>query len=196
MKKIIPDNGVLIPETAKCVFKGEVFDVYQWPQQMFDGTSATFEMLKRPDTAEIIAIKDNKLIVLKEEQPGLPAHYSLPAGRNDVPGEDSLGAAQRELLEETGMVFKTWKLHKVIQPYVKIEWFIYQWIATDFVENKGQDVEVHGEKIVVMEKSLDEVKQLLDDPLNRYVPREVFGELSSFDELIAMPEFKGKEVDH
>ncbi len=36
-----------IPPNAKRVFKGIIFDVYQWQQKMFDGSKETFEMLKR-----------------------------------------------------------------------------------------------------------------------------------------------------
>lgn len=50
-----------IPINARRVFKGIIFDVYQWEQKMFDGNFKTFEMLKRPNTVEIIAIRDNKI---------------------------------------------------------------------------------------------------------------------------------------
>jgi len=43
--------------------------VYQWPQKMFDGSTATFEMIKRPDTVQIIATVGNKILMTQEEQP-------------------------------------------------------------------------------------------------------------------------------
>ena len=72
MKKIVPSNAVLIPRHAKRVFKGEIFEVYQWPQEMFDGSIKTFEMVRRPDTVATIAVIEDKIIVLEEEQPNLP----------------------------------------------------------------------------------------------------------------------------
>lgn len=33
-----------IPSTAKRVFKGIIFDVYRWEQEMFDETTSTFEI--------------------------------------------------------------------------------------------------------------------------------------------------------
>ena len=35
-----------VPKQAKRVFKGVIFDVYQWEQEMFDGTKEIFEKLK------------------------------------------------------------------------------------------------------------------------------------------------------
>lgn len=195
MKKIVPNNAVLIPDNAQRVFRGVIYDVYQWPQTMFDGSTKTFEMLKRADTVEIIAIHDNKLVVLNEEQPNLPLHYTLPAGRHDVPGETELEAAKRELLEETGMVFREWKLLSVVQPFAKTEWFVYQFLATDRTEIKAQAVEQDGEKITIMEKTLAEVKAMIKDPLNRYLPAKPLADIDSFEELASRPEFAGQIVD-
>ena len=45
-----------IPKDARCVFKGVIFEVWQWEQKMFDGSMATFERIKRPDTVVIIQL--------------------------------------------------------------------------------------------------------------------------------------------
>ena len=45
-----------MPEHAKKVFSGVMFDVYQWEQEMYDGSTATFEKLTRPDTAQVIPV--------------------------------------------------------------------------------------------------------------------------------------------
>ena len=65
MRKFVPATAKLIPEEAKKVFQGEIFAVYQWPQEMFDGSFATFEMLRRADTVKILAV------VTEEEARGL-----------------------------------------------------------------------------------------------------------------------------
>lgn len=53
------------------MFKGVIFDVYQWEQEMFDGTTQTFEKLKRPDTIMVIPVtEDGKIILTEQEQPG------------------------------------------------------------------------------------------------------------------------------
>jgi hypothetical protein len=70
VKKIVPANAILIPDNAKCVFKGEIFAIYQWPQKMVDDSTEIFEMAKRSDTVEFIAVKDRKLLLINEAQPG------------------------------------------------------------------------------------------------------------------------------
>ena len=56
MRKYIPEWAKLVPKEAKKVFSGVIYDVYQWPQEMFDGSMQTFEMLGRPDTVKILAV--------------------------------------------------------------------------------------------------------------------------------------------
>src|ERR1700691_3967497 len=119
MRSYIPSDARLIPDQANCVFRGKIYDVYQWQQQMFDGSFETFEMLKRPDTVKALAIKDDSLVVLEQEQPGSKLFFDLPGGRHDVASETELEAVKREMLEETGLTFGSWKLIEVTQPFSK-----------------------------------------------------------------------------
>ncbi len=81
MKKVIRTNASLIPETAERVFEGQVFDVYQWPQKMFDGSTATFEMAKRCETVTVIGVAQNKILVINDEQPHKGLQINFPGGR-------------------------------------------------------------------------------------------------------------------
>ena len=83
MKKTVPDGAILIPDNGTKVFKGNIFDVYQWPQTMFGGSTKTFEMLWRPDTVQIIGVKDDKIVLVKDEQPGRSVRTHFPGGRTD-----------------------------------------------------------------------------------------------------------------
>ena len=102
MKIERPKSKQPIPENAKLVFKGQIFDVYQWEQELFDGSRATFERLKRPDTAVVFGVlPDGKILLTEQEQPGKPPYIGATGGRIDK-GEEPLAAAKRELLEESG----------------------------------------------------------------------------------------------
>lgn len=194
LKRIVPKDAQLVPATANKVFTGIIYDVYQWQQKLFDGSETTFEMLKRPDTIEILAIKNDKIIVLQEEQPGKKPYYAIPGGRHDVPGETELQAAKRELLEETGLTFAKWRLVHVHQPTTKIEHFIYQYLATDFVSQNDPHLEA-GEKIVVLELGFSEVKQLAQSTERHYLPKDLLDAASSVNDLLNLSEFVGQEVD-
>lgn len=190
MRNVLPVNAKLVPKEARLAFKGIIFDTYQWQQKMFDGSYEAFEMLKRPDTIKILAVKDGKIVVLEQEQPGHEAFFDLPGGRHDVESESELDAAKREMLEETGMTFKTWKLLDASQHHTKIEHFVYIFLATDF----EKQVEPHldtGEKIEVQYFDFDTVKNLTNDPKARYLPKELLDKVTSLDELLNLPEYKG-----
>lgn len=143
-----------IPKQAKLVFKGEIFDVYQWQQEMFDGSSATFEMIKRPDTVQILPVKDGKIFGTVEEQPGMPKSFGLFGGRIDAL-EEPLAAAQRELLEESGFEALDWELWKTYQPVVKMDWTIYYFIARNCRQAATPNLD-NGEKIEIIKLSFDE----------------------------------------
>ena len=161
MREYVPSEILTIPENAELVFSGKIFDVYQWPQQLFDGTTETFEMLSRKDTVKIIAIKDDKVVITCQKQPRKDWFYDLPGGRNDNPEENELAAAKREMLEETGMTFRTWKLVEVRQPFMKLDWLVYTFIATDFIAQEPQKLDA-GEQIKVKEISFEELKAITE----------------------------------
>jgi 8-oxo-dGTP pyrophosphatase MutT (NUDIX family) len=124
-----PESKQPLPKNAKKVFKGIIFDVYQWEVDGYDGSKKIFEKLKRPDTVVVIAVtEDGQIILSKQEQPGKKLFIGAVGGRVDE-GEDILEAAKRELLEETGYEAKEWVLFDAVQPVSKIEWAVYTFIA-------------------------------------------------------------------
>ena len=194
MKKLIPADAVLIPEQAQRVFQGMIFDTYQWPQQLFDGTEHTFEMLKRADTVTAICVVDDKILVIDDEQPHMGSRQSFPGGRVDDSDESIETAAAREVLEETGYSFNNWRLIKVWQPYRKMEWFVYVLLAWDVAGQQPPHLDP-GEKITVQTLDFNTVKSLV---IRRsgYLGESssIFEQVSSLDELLALPEFQGVEV--
>lgn len=188
MRTVIPSDARLIPEQATCVFKGVIFDVYQWQQEKFDGTFATYEMIKRPDTVNVLAIKGDNVVIISDEQPGRRAILTLPGGRHDVASETELDCAKREMHEETGMRFKNWKLISVKQEHAKIDYLYYIFLATDFEGQDEQHVDAGGEKIEVMEVTLGELKRSADIQHNGYLPYELLAGITSLDDLRALPE--------
>lgn len=167
-ERILPKDAHLVPPEAERVFEGEIYDVYHWPQKLFDGSVKTFEMLKRPDTVMIIALDESgQVIVNDEEQPGgIVRKNHLPVGRME-PGESPLAAAQRELHEETGWEFGDWELLDVVQMEKKIEWFTYLFIARRALRRSTQNLDT-GERIATKSVPVEEV--LRQDSLLRYFP--------------------------
>lgn len=195
MHKVIPEGAVLIPDKAEKVFGGMIYDVYQWEQANFDDSVTTFEMLKRPDTVEVLAVVDDKLLILEDEQPHRGMVMTFPGGRVDTADESTLAAAKREMLEETGCEFSGWRLVRVVQPQHKLEWFVHTFVAWN-VSGKTDHAHEPGEKINVLEKTYRQTLKLMDEDdryLSRY--RDLLEEAGSLKKLSDLPEFNGKEVD-
>jgi ADP-ribose pyrophosphatase len=135
-----------IPEHAKCVFGGVIFDVYQWEQELFDGTKTTFEKLVRPDTVVIFPVlEDGRIMLIEDEQPGRGALLGAPAGRLD-PGETPEECAARELLEETGLKAQELVLFNEVYPVMKLDWCVYTFVAKGCVKVAEPHLDA-GEKI-------------------------------------------------
>lgn len=195
MKKVIPNDSVLMPDYAELKFQGMIFSVHQWPQRLFDGSEHTFEMLKRSDTVSVICVVDDKILVIDDEQPHMGSRQSFPGGRVDDTDADVEGAARREVLEEAGYSFKNWRLIKVHQPYRKIEWFVYVFLAWDETERQAPQLDP-GEKITVHAQDFAAVKVLVMDNVG-YLgeSRDLFEPVNTTAELLALPEFSGQVVD-
>lgn len=184
-----------MPDEAKCVFKGQIFDVYQWPQKMFDGSVRTFEALRRPDTVQIIAVKEGKIVMTRDRQPHKGERLGVPGGRVDEEDGDWRTAAQRELLEETGLQFRQWRLVYVTQPQPKIEWFGVVFVAWDLASEQPAVLDAGGEEISVLALDFDSVKsRVMNDEILGFL-RPVFSKVQVLEDLLALPAYSGTEVD-
>lgn len=225
MRKYVPDGAKLLPKEAKKVFSGVISEVYQWPQELFDGTTATFEMIKRPDTVKIVAVltpeemkvvrletmkagesaeedvlsvgeagdsstrggdveseAEAKVVITKQEQPRKDVFYDIPGGRVDEEDESELAAAKRELYEETGLKMRNWKLITAVQPFNKIDWIVYTFVATGLIEKSEQSLD-GGERIEVMAISFEDLRRLENAPEARYLEAGA----RSLEELLGKP---------
>lgn len=76
-----PPSQQPIPPHAKRVFKGILFDVYQWQQKQYDGSYKTFEKIKRSDTVSVIPVTaEGKFIITHQEQPLTDPFTGFPGG--------------------------------------------------------------------------------------------------------------------
>lgn len=157
-----PSSLQPIPENAKLVFKGLIFEVWQWQQTMFDGSVKTFEKAKRKSSVGILPItKDGKIIISYQQQPQMRPFISLLGGVVDE-DEDPIDAAERELLEEAGMKAEKIELWFAVQTAAKVEWPIYIFIAKGCEEIANQNLD-SGEKIEIKKINWEEFKDLVFD---------------------------------
>ena len=202
MRKFIPENARLIPEEAKLAFRGKIYDVYQWPQEMYDGSTATFEMLRRPDTVKIIAMVsdteqralslpgntglERKFVVTRQKQPRKDWFYDFPGGRVDESDENELVAAKREMEEETGLKFRNWKLVGVEQPFAKIDWLVYTFLGSGLISQDEQQLDA-GEKIDVSLATIEEIREMAKDEDSKYLRFKHLDKLDRAKDIIDLP---------
>ncbi len=143
---------------------------------MFDGTTKTFEKLKRPDTVVVFPVlPDGKIILTEQEQPGKKPFIGATGGRADE-GEDILTAAKRELLEETGYEAEEYILWDAQHPTSKIEWVVYTFIAKGLKKVADLDLD-SGEKINLMPVTLDKMIEIATSRNASFYEKEIIAKL-------------------
>lgn len=172
MKIQRPASKQPIPDHAKKVFKGVMFDTYQWEQEMFDGSKATFEKIRRPDTVVVFPVLPNgKIILTEQEQPGKVPFMGATGGKVDE-GEDILSAAKRELLEESGYEAEEFILWDAQHPLSKVDWVVYTFVAKGL--KKTADLHLDpGEKIKLLNLTLDELIEVATNKDRFFAEQEI-----------------------
>ncbi|MFA5886306.1 MAG: NUDIX hydrolase [Patescibacteria group bacterium] len=160
MKNLKYKSG--LPANAKLVFTGKIFEIWQWEQEMFDGTKQIFEKVWREPGVEIIATVGDKIIIEDQDQPDRKNTISLPSGRADQ-SENLLAEAKRELLEETGYSSEDWvELFKFCRDS-KVLHEVQVFVARNC--QKIQDLQLDaGEKIETRLITFEELINLTEEP--------------------------------
>ena len=150
-----PQSKHPIPKDARLAFKGKIFEIYQWDQELFDGTKAVFEKIKRHDGVNVFPVTDDgKIIVAEQEQPGYTPFWSSIGGGVEE-DETPIDCARRELLEESGYEADTFVLWNAIQPSMMADWAVFTFIAKQ-CRKRSNPLLDPGEKIILHYLTLDE----------------------------------------
>ena len=147
------DNKHLIEHkiASEELFRGRLLHAWRDTVKLPDGSTGTREYLVHPGAVVIVPLLDDGRVLLERQfrYPMQRVMIEFPAGKLDVPGEDKLACARRELLEETGYTAREWanagQLHPVISYSTE---FIDIWFARGLVDggqrhlDKGEFLEV------------------------------------------------------
>ena len=94
--------------SSEYVYKGRVIDVRRDEILVPNGHKSDREVVEHSGGVVIVAVKDGKLMLVKQYRYPLKSIYvELPAGKLER-GEDPDLAAKRELEEETGYIANDW----------------------------------------------------------------------------------------
>lgn len=151
--------------SSRVVFKGKVFSVNRDEVIEPGGHRNVREVIRHNGSVVVLAVDESKNpadpdIILERQYRHAAGQFllELPAGRVE-PGESTLAAAKREMIEETGYRAKKWSL---LTKYFASPGFLGEWmqiyLARDIREGIAQPEE--DEKIEVIRMPLSEALRL------------------------------------
>lgn len=107
----LQDEPAAVELTAsETVFAGRVWDI-RAETFRYGEAELTREFMDHPGAAAILALDDEQRVLLIQQyrHPIRHRDWELPAGLLDVPGEEPMDAAQRELAEEADLLADHWE---------------------------------------------------------------------------------------
>lgn len=117
--------------SSKVVFKGKVFSVFRDEVIEPSGVENVREVIRHNGSVVILAVDESKNpadpdVILEKQYRHAAGQFllELPAGRVE-PGEATLAAAKREMIEETGYRAKRWTL---LTKYFASPGFLGEWM--------------------------------------------------------------------
>ncbi len=129
-----------------------------------DEKMLSYYLIEFTDWVNVVPVtKENNILLIKQYRPGTDSIcVEIPGGMIDK-GEDPLIAGKRELAEETGYSCGDIKLLKKVSANPAIQNnYVYCYLAKD-VERTGVQNLDEDERIEIMEKSMPEVKKMLEN---------------------------------
>jgi ADP-ribose pyrophosphatase len=149
--------------SSKVVFKGKVFSVYRDEVVEPTGVENIREVIRHNGSVVILAVDESKNprdpeVILERQYRHAAGQFllELPAGRVE-PGEATLAAAKREMIEETGYRAKRWTL---LTKYFASPGFLGEWMQIYL----ARDIRV-GEAQPEADEQIDVIRMPLSDAL-------------------------------
>ena len=125
-----------------------------------DGAVVARDKVWHPGAVGILAVDDTQVWLTRQprEAAGMSASLEIPAGKLDVPGEEPLSCAQRELAEEIGKQAGRWAQ---IEAFYTSPGFsderVWLFLATDLSDTDEVAEAEEDERIDIVPWSLDDL---------------------------------------
>ncbi|MFJ6216090.1 NUDIX domain-containing protein [Streptomyces sp. NPDC092296] len=133
-------------------FRGKVTGVRTDRLRMPDGSLASRDYQLHPGSVAVLALDDRQrvLLVRQYRHPVRQRLWEIPAGLLDVPGENPLHAAQRELYEEAHCKAEDWRV--LVDFYTTpggSDEALRIFLARDLAEATGDRYQASGEELEI-----------------------------------------------
>jgi len=151
----MPKDQPVTPQilATETVFRGKIWDV---ARETFDynGQKLVREFVQHPGAVGVLALDEQQrvLLIRQYRHPVRSYLWEIPAGLLDVPGEERLAAAKRELMEETGYEAGSWsKLMDFMTTPGGNDEVITIFLAQN-LQHVGHNLELEGEEVDMLKE--------------------------------------------
>jgi 8-oxo-dGTP pyrophosphatase MutT (NUDIX family) len=149
---------------AETIWEGKIIRVGNERFRHADGHEVTREKVWHPGAVGILAVDASQVWLTRQprEAAGASASLEIPAGKLDVPGEEPLASAKRELAEEIGKQAARWE--EIFAFYTSPGFSderVWLYLATDLSDSEGGAEAEEDERIEIVPWALER----LDDAI-------------------------------
>ena len=151
--------------SSQKIFTGKVISLQVDEVELPDGKTSKREIIKHPGAVAVIAITDDRKIVMVEQYRKAMERslVEIPAGKLE-PGEEPLKTAKRELEEETGYVCE--RMEHVISFYTSpgfADELVHVYVAHQLSKKEDAASLDEDEFVEVIELTLEEAQQYIEE---------------------------------
>lgn len=111
--EVLQDEPVTPPiSSSEVVYEGAVWDIRKETFDLPEASGLVRDLMAHTGAVGVAVIDDRQRILLAQQyrHPVRARLWEVPAGLLDIPGEDPLDAAKRELVEEADLTAARWEL--------------------------------------------------------------------------------------
>jgi len=151
--------------SSQKIFTGKVISLQVDDVELPNGKTSKREIIKHPGAVAVIAITDDRKIVMVEQYRKAMERslVEIPAGKLE-PGEEPLKTAKRELEEETGYVCE--RMEHVISFYTSpgfADELVHVYVAHQLSKKEDAASLDEDEFVEVIELTLEEAQQYIEE---------------------------------
>ncbi|MHB8659430.1 MAG: NUDIX hydrolase [Solirubrobacteraceae bacterium] len=157
-------SNEFVPIGSEVGFDGKIIRAGTEHFRHADGVQVSRDKVWHPGAVGIVALDDEQVWLTRQprEAAGAAASLEVPAGKLDVPGEQPLAAAQRELAEEIGRWAANWEelFCFYTSPGFSDE-RVWLYLATDLAEVSDVEQPEENERIEIVPWPLSQLDQAI-----------------------------------